>query len=248
MYLIITIFINFNHLITGVEVYNQFLEYYAKTCNFRQAKEILRLMKNARPRVKPTAITYGHIIECFANSRKSRSAISAFAQMRKRNIRPNGTSHCCGCCLHVIAVYYRCQYLNDVDVDIDVAAGYTYMGVLKALTSMRDGLSSAQVIREMYDEGVQPDERHFSMAMFACVIANQCSVAESLINLYMRQGERPDSALCTLWLRALLQQGKWDEGLKLLEMMKKGKDLPFPDMNTYGYLLQYQVTTAIIIF
>ena len=36
--------------------------------------------------------------------------------------------------------------------------GYTYMGVLKALSHMRDGLSAAQVLTEMYEIGINPDK------------------------------------------------------------------------------------------
>jgi len=50
---------------------------------------------------------------------------------------------------------------------------YTYMGVLKALSHMRDGISAVQVIGEMREKGVTPDKRHYAMAMFACVTAGQ---------------------------------------------------------------------------
>ena len=84
---------------------------------------------------------------CFAESKKPRSALTVFHQMRKRRIAPNG---------------------------------YTYMGVLKALSHMRDGLSAVQVIGEMREKGVVPDKKHYAMAMFACVTSNQCGLAESI--------------------------------------------------------------------
>jgi pentatricopeptide repeat protein len=98
----------------GIEVYNQFLEHYARTHDYRQAKNVLRLMSLAKPRAKPDAVSYGYLITCFADSKKPRSALTIFHQMRKRKIAPNG---------------------------------YTYMGVLKALAHMRDGISAVQVNR-----------------------------------------------------------------------------------------------------
>ena len=86
-------------------------------------------------------------LSCFAESKKPRSALTVFHQMRKRRIAPNG---------------------------------YTYMGVLKALSHMRDGLSAVQVIGEMREKGVVPDKKHYAMAMFACVTSNQCGLAESI--------------------------------------------------------------------
>lgn len=192
----------------GIEVYNQILEYYSSTQNYRKTKAVLRMMAQVKPRVKPDAVTYGYLIACFADSKKPRSALTAFHQMMKKGIPPSS---------------------------------YTYMGVLKALAHMRDGLSAVQVIQEMIDVGISPDEKHFSMAMFACVIANQGSLAESIISLYIKRGGRPDTALCTLWLRALLQQGKWTAGLDLLHRMTKGKEFAKPNIQTYNYLLQYQV-------
>ena len=49
------------------------------------------------------------------------------------------------------------------------------------------------------------------MAMFACVIGGNNNLAESLLALFVRTGGSPDTALYTLLLRALLQQGKWNE-------------------------------------
>ena len=64
----------------------------------------------------------------------------------------------------------------------------------------------------MKDLGIQPDKRHISMAMFACVISETNNLAESLLALYVRMGGVPDTALYTLLLRSLLQQKKWNEG------------------------------------
>lgn len=191
----------------GVEVYNQIFEYYARTHDYKQAKAVLRLMALSKPRVKLDAVSYGYLITCFADSKKPRSALSAFHQMRKQRIAPSR---------------------------------HAYMGVLKALAHMRDGLSAVQVVSEMHETGVRPDKRHYSMAMFACVVANQCELAESIIALYLRQGLVPDVALCSLWLRALLQQDKWTEGDELLRRMRTG-EYAKPNQQTLNYLLQYQI-------
>lgn len=53
-----------------------------------------------------------------------------------------------------------------------------------------------------------------------------------------------DVALCSLWLRALLQQGRWDEGEELMKRMLSG-EYPRPNQQTYNYLLQYQVRSIV---
>lgn len=57
---------------------------------------------------------------------------------------------------------------------------------MKALAHMRDGLSAIQVLEEMYEIKVIPDEKHYAMAMFAAVTSNQCSLAESMIAMYIK--------------------------------------------------------------
>lgn len=63
---------------------------------------------------------------------------------------------------------------------------YTYMGVLKALLHLRDGISSMQVLAEMKERGVKPDNRHCSMAMFTCVASDMCQLAETIFTNYLK--------------------------------------------------------------
>lgn len=192
----------------GVDVYNQFLEHYAKTHDFRNTKKVLSLMGKAKPRVRPDALSYGFIITCYSEAKKPKNALSVYGQMKQQGIATNG---------------------------------YVYMGVLKSLATMRDGLSAVQVITEMRENGIQPDKRHISMAMFACVISDVNNLAESLLALYIRIGGAPDTALYTLLLRALLQQNKWGEGYALLKRMSNGNENSRPNFVTMNYLLRSQV-------
>ena len=193
-----------------IQVYNQFFEHYAKTHNYRQTKAVLRLMSQLKPRAKPDVVSYGYLIACFAESKKPRSALKVFFQMRRRGIKPNG---------------------------------YTYMGVLKALAHMRDGLSAAQVLTEMDEVGIKPDKKHYSMAMFAGIMAGHSYLVESLFKRFTRTNPKhmPDTALYTLFLRALLQQGKWDDSHSILEQMKTGPPSSRPNIQTLNYMLQYQI-------
>ena len=196
----------------SVEVYNQFFEHYAKMHDFRKVKLILRLMSDSKPRTRPNAVSYAHLIHCFAESRKPRSALSIYHQMLKRNIQPSS---------------------------------YTYMGILKALSHMRDGISCVQVLGEMRDRGVTPTNKHYAMAMFACITSNQCILAESVFNMYVKLGYKPDAVLYTLKLRAMLQQDNWTEALELFEAMKNGKTEAQPNFYTYNTLLQFQIINGL---
>jgi pentatricopeptide repeat protein len=73
----------------STELYNQLLEHSARTHNYRQAKSTLRLMACSRPPVPLDVISYAHVIHCFADSRKPRSALAAFQQMRQQGVAPS---------------------------------------------------------------------------------------------------------------------------------------------------------------
>jgi pentatricopeptide repeat protein len=197
-------------ILPGVEIYNQFLEHYSRTHDYRQTKQVLKLMSQTKPRALPNLVSYGHLINCFASSKKPRSALKVFFQMRRRGLKPNS--------LH-------------------------YMGVLKALGHMRDGISASQVIDEMEDTGISPDKRHFSMAMFAAIMSRQPHLVENLFKRYtsVHPKEIPDTALNTLLLRALLEQGRWDDAYTLVNSMEIGPAISKPNLHTLNYLLQYQI-------
>ena len=84
--------------------------------------------------------------------------------------------------------------------------------------------------------------RHFTAAMMACIAGDLCHLVEWLISMYIQQGGRPDAVMCTQWLRALLQQGKWDEAQSLLERMKASGEFTQPSSQRYSWLLHYQVS------
>lgn len=120
---------------------------------------------------------------------------------------------------------------------------YTYMGVLQSLANMRDGVAAVQVLSEMLTTGINVDINHYAMTMFACLLACQFNLAESLVLLYLKHSREPlDTVLCNLWLRALLAQNKWDGASALLSKMKNG-ELASVDLVTYRYLVQYQIMT-----
>jgi hypothetical protein len=51
----------------GAEVYNQIFEYYATVHDYRQTKAVLRMMAQAKPRVRLDAVSYGHLIQVRAS-------------------------------------------------------------------------------------------------------------------------------------------------------------------------------------
>ena len=73
----------------GIQVYNQFLEYFSRTMDFKQMKNVLSIMNNAKPKVRPDVISYGYMINGFADAKKPRSALKLFSDMCNRGIPPN---------------------------------------------------------------------------------------------------------------------------------------------------------------
>jgi pentatricopeptide repeat protein len=211
-------------------------------------KKVLNLMNNIRPKVshlhvstsepesqpalslsaqvKPNLISYSHMIRCFAEAKKPKTALLIYHQMCRRGILPNG---------------------------------YVYMSVLKALVGLRDGYSAYQIIQEMRARRLEemPDLRHYSMAIFAAVVSNRCGIADELYQQYLHSqsasssSRQVDVAICSLHLRSLLQQGRWEEGLAYLQQMEASDRQPLdpqhiiqlskPNDQTYSMLLQFQI-------
>ena len=59
---------------------------------------------------------------------------------------------------------------------------------------------------------------------------------------------RPDTALYTLYLRALVQQDKWEAAETLFQRMLAGTDAARPNALTVNYLLQFQVSVCKCIY
>lgn len=88
------------------------------------------------------------------------------------------------------------------------------------------------------------------MAMFACITGNRCDLAEQMYDEYLSRpssatestSDRLDTTISTLYLRALLQQGKWDMAMGYLSSMERTSDESTrPNEHTLNILLQYQV-------
>merc|ERR1711871_1652674 len=72
-----------------VRIYNQFLAHYAKTHDYTSTKKILSMMSKSRPKVRPDIISYGHIIACFSDAKKPKSALEIYHQVIRRNLTPD---------------------------------------------------------------------------------------------------------------------------------------------------------------
>lgn len=191
----------------NIEIFNQFLEYYADTMDYRNLKKVLGLMARLKPRAIPDRMTYSYLLRCFADAKKPKSALTIFHKMVKRGIVPSA---------------------------------HNYMAILKALVRLNDGITAVQVLVDMRDRQIRPDKRHFAMAMFACLTSAQSSLAETLFQQWSKT-ETPDATLCTLMLRALLQQDKWEPATALVTRMLEDRNYPGPSIVTLSYLLQFQI-------
>lgn len=73
------------------------------------------------------------------------------------------------------------------------------------------------------------------------MVSDQFSLAESIFHTLLTNKMSPDTALYTLYLRALCQQNKWEEAEKLFTEMVTGKYATRPNTVTLNYFLQYQM-------
>eukprot|EP01033_Poteriospumella_lacustris_P008646 gene8646-6223_t len=212
-----------------VELFNQMFEYYAATNRADDALEVQRLMQSCKPPVAMNSISYGHLIFCLSRCKKPRQALHWFRRLREQQkaTPPKRWS----------------QSTGMQTPPLLIANEYTYMGVLNAYASLRDGQSAVRVLSEMMDEQVRVDQNHLATALHACIVSNQLSLAEAVLGAYLHfTQEAPDVVVCNLWLRVLWQQGKDTEGGELLQRMRnQTQGYPLPVLTTYRDVLQHQI-------
>lgn len=212
-----------------VELFNQMFEYYAATNRADDALEIQRLMQSCTPPVAMNSISYGHLIFCLSRCKKPRQALHWFRRLREQQMAtpPKRWSPSTGMQAPPLLI----------------ANEYTYMGVLNAYASLRDGQSAVRILSEMMDEQVRVDQNHLATALHACIVSNQLSLAEAVLGAYLHfTHEAPDVVVCNLWLRVLWQQGKDTEGEELLQRMRnQTQGYPLPVLTTYRDVLQHQI-------
>lgn len=212
-----------------VELFNQMFEYYAATNRADDALEIQRLMQSCEPPVAMNSISYGHLIFCLSRCKKPKQALHWFRRLREQQMAkpPKRWSPSTGMQAPPVLI----------------ANEYTYMGVLNAYASLRDGQSAVRILSEMMDEQVRVDQNHLATALHACIVSNQLSLAEAVLGAYLHfTQEVPDVVVCNLWLRMLWQQGKDTEGAQLLQRMRnQTQGYPLPVLTTYRDVLQHQI-------
>jgi len=116
---------------------------------------------------------------------------------------------------------------------------HCYMGALKAMRSLRDAGGTVQMLVEMNEKKLYPEIPHYTVAMFACIAGNQYSFVETIFDDMVSKNYQPDTAIYTFLLQALLEQGKWKEGIELFENMKLGVDIPSANIYTYSYMIKF---------
>jgi pentatricopeptide repeat protein len=70
-----------------VGMFNVFLEFYSRTCDFQKIKSIIYMMTKASPRVKPNLQSYEYIINGFALAKKPFSALGAYRLLSRRRYK-----------------------------------------------------------------------------------------------------------------------------------------------------------------
>ena len=76
----------------GIELYNQFLEHFAVSHDYRQAQNVMKLMSE-KPKIAPDIRSYGYLINLCAETKRPKVALKLFHQMRRQKIESNAQTY-----------------------------------------------------------------------------------------------------------------------------------------------------------
>lgn len=76
----------------GIELYNQFLEHFAVSHDYRQAQNVMKLM-SGKPKIAPDLRSYGYLINLCAETKRPKVALKLFHQMRRRGFESNAQTY-----------------------------------------------------------------------------------------------------------------------------------------------------------
>jgi pentatricopeptide repeat protein len=214
----------------GIQVYNQFLEYFGRTMDFRQMKAVLSIMNNSKPRVKPDVISYGYLINGFADAKKPRIALTLFSDMCNRGIPPNVQTY-----MGVLKAFARLrdgvssvQVLSEmrekgVEPDLRCYATAMFTCVVGNQCSLAEAIfANALKLR------AKPDTVVYSLLLRALLQQGKWSEGEDLFRR-MKNGQefaKPNQYTFGWMLQFYILDNRFEDALQLIDTIVENYHVP----------------------
>jgi pentatricopeptide repeat protein len=214
----------------GIQVYNQFLEYFGRTMDFRQMKTVLNIMNNSKPRIKPDVISYGYMINGFADAKKPRSALKLFSDMCNRGIPPNVQTY-----MGVLKAFARLrdgvssvQVLSEmrekgVEPDLRCYATAMFTCVVGNQCSLAEAIFANSLKLR-----VKPDTVIYSLLLRALLQQGKWMEGEDLFRR-MKNGQelaKPNQYTFGWMLQFYILDNRYEEALQLIDTIVENYHVP----------------------
>jgi len=171
--------------------------------------------------LSPSEVTFGILLDASVGAREVDLARSVFEDLRNSGMALN-TVHCTTFIKGLVAddrleeaagLLHEMQRCLNARPDI-----ITYSTLVRAYAERGDISEALQVVEQMLQQGVRPDEILFnSVAMGCCARTMEprqvCRVLDELVS----NGLQPSAATFSIILKALARSEAWDVSLELLE-------------------------------
>lgn len=214
----------------GIQVYNQFLEYFSRTMDFKQMKNVLSIMNNAKPKIKPDVISYGYMINGFADACKPRSALKLFSVMCNRGVPPNVHTY--------MGVLKSFEKLRDGVSSVQVLSEMKEKGVEPDLRCYATAMftcvvgnqcSLAEAIfANALKLNIKPDTVLYSLLLRALLQQGKWSEGEDLFRR-MKSGKvlaEPNQYTFGWMLQFYVLDSRYEEALQLIDTIVENYHIP----------------------
>eukprot|EP00929_Paragymnodinium_shiwhaense_P036448 TRINITY_DN19532_c0_g1_i1.p1 TRINITY_DN19532_c0_g1~~TRINITY_DN19532_c0_g1_i1.p1 ORF type:complete len:657 (+),score=211.78 TRINITY_DN19532_c0_g1_i1:129-2099(+) len=121
------------------------------------------------------------------------------------------------------------------DKIVDVVS---YNTVIKGYMQEEAGPQCFDCLREMLDQGVEPDDITFGTLLDACIGDPDSGKAHEIVSLLMGRARGMDVVMCTLFMKALVRANCLPKALELYDEMQKRDGGSHPDVVTYSVLIK----------
>jgi len=130
---------------------------------------------------------------------------------------------------------------KDTEPIVDVVS---YNTVIKGFAQAGSMARCFDCLHEMRLRSVEPDDVTFGTLLDMCIMDNDMTKANEVVDLLMN-GDRPvDTVMCTLFIKGLVRAQRLPKAVELYEEMKKRNcNASRPDIMTYSVLIKAFVDT-----
>lgn len=113
----------------------------------------------------------------------------------------------------------------------------SYNTVIKGFAQAAKPTRCFDVLHEMLERNLEPDDITFGTLLDACIVDNDLGAAKEVVNLLLGRNKSMDTVMSSLFMKGLVRANCLPKAMELYQEMKK-REGAHPDIVTYSVLIK----------